>query len=118
MKKLLKIIIPILLVILIGAYAVHWAFFDIQRIDGQELLKEATSPDGKYTVSAYLNNGGATTDYAVLCSVRNNKTEKEKNIYWNYHCSEAEIKWTDDDTVIINGVELDVTKDTYDYRSS
>ena len=119
MKKFLKVIIPIIFVILfiaIGFYAVNWAFFDIQRIDGQELLNEAVSPDGKYTVSAYLNNGGATTDYAVLCSVRNNDTDKEKNIYWNYHCSEAVIEWISEDTVIINGIELNVTTDTYDYR--
>ena len=119
LKKFLKVIIPIIFVILfiaIGFYAVNWAFFDIQRIDGQELLNEAVSPDGKYTVSAYLNNGGATTDYAVLCSVRNNDTDKEKNIYWNYHCSEAVIEWISEDTVIINGIELNVTTDTYDYR--
>ena len=117
MKKFLKVIILIFIFIVIGVYTINWAFFDIQRIDGQELLNEVVSPDGKYTVSAYLNNGGATTDYAVLCSVRNNKTEKEKNIYWNYHCTEAEIEWNDEDTVIINGIELNVTKDTYDYRN-
>ncbi len=120
MKKFLKIIIPIIIVVIviaIGVYAIHWAFFDIQRIDGQELLNEVVSPDGKYTVCAYLNNGGATTDYAVLCSVRNNETEKEKNIYWNYHCAEAEIKWKDEKTVTINGIELNVTKDTFDYRN-
>ena len=117
MKKFLKVIILVFIVIVIGVYTVNWAFFDIQRIDGQELLNEVVSPDGKYTVSAYLNNGGATTDYAVLCSVRNNETQKEKNIYWNYHCTEAEIEWNDEDTVIINGIELNVTKDTYDYRN-
>ena len=117
LKKFLKFIIPVLFVIIVGAYAIHWAFFDIQRIDGQELINEVVSPDGKYTVSAYLNNGGATTDYAVLCSVRNNETEKKKNIYWNYHCTEAKIEWNDEDTVIINGVELNVDKDTYDYRN-
>ena len=117
MKKFLKVIILVFIFIVIGVYTVNWAFFDIQRIDGQELLNEVVSPDGKYTISAYLNNGGATTDYAVLCSVRNNKTEKEKNIYWNYHCTEAEIEWNDEDTVIINGIELNVTKDTYDYRN-
>ena len=80
------------------------------------MINEAASPDGKYTVLAYLNSGGATTDYAVLCSVRNNETEKEKNIYWNYPCTEVKIEWNDEDTVTINGVELNVTKDTYDYR--
>ena len=117
LKKFLKIIIPIIIVIAIGVYAIQWAFFDIQRIEGQELINEVVSPDGKYTVSAYLNNGGATTDYAVLCSVRNNETEKEKNIYWNYHCAEAEIEWKDEKTVTINGIELNVTKDIYDYRN-
>lgn len=117
LKKFLKVIIPIILIITVGVYAVHWAFFDIQRIDGQELINEVVSPDGKYTVSAYLNNGGATTDYAVLCSVRNNETEKEKNIYWNYQCTEAVIEWNNKDTVTINGIELNVTKDTYDYRN-
>ena len=117
LRKVLKVIIPIILVITIGIYAIHWAFFDIQRIDGQELINEVVSPDGKYTVSAYLNNGGTTTDYAVLCSVRNNETDKAKNIYWKYHCTEAEIEWIDEKTIAINGVELNVTKDTYDYRN-
>lgn len=117
MKKFLKTIIPLVLVITIGAYVIHWAFYDIQRIDGQELLNEVISPDGKYTVTSYLNNGGATTDYAVLCSVKNNQTGKEKNIYWNYHCTEANIEWTNEDTVTINGIELNVKKDIYDYRN-
>lgn len=117
MRKHIKIILPLLIVVLSIIYAVNWAFFDIQRIDGQELIKEVSSPDGNYTISAYLNNGGATTDYAVLCSVRNNKTNKEKNIYWNYHCTTADIDWISENTVIINGVELNVDKDTYDYRN-
>lgn len=116
LKRCLKIIIPVLLVIF-SFCAIRWAFFDIQRIDGQELISQSVSPDGEYTVFAYLNNGGATTDYAVLCSVKNNNTKKEKNIYWNYHCQDAEIKWSDEDTVIINGIELDVDKDIYDYRN-
>ncbi len=117
MKKYLKIFLPILLVALSIVYAVNWAFFDIQRLEGQELLEEVTSPDKKYTVSVYLNNGGATTDYAVLCSVKNNETEKEKNIYWNYHCTGAKVKWNSEDTVTINGIQLNVNKDTYDYRN-
>ena len=80
-------------------------------------MKEVSSADGNYTVSAYLNDGGATTGYAILCSVRNNKTNKEKNIYWNYRCTKADVNWISEKTVIINGVELNVDKDTYDYRN-
>ena len=120
MKKWLVpviITVSILLIILsLISYGIYWAFFDIQRLDGQEVITISDSPDSSYTVTAYLNNGGATTDYAVLCAVKNNKTGKERNIYWNYHCSTADIQWLDDKTVSINGIELDVTKDKYDYR--
>lgn len=60
-KKLIKIFIIIALIVSGTAYAFNWAFFDIQRINGQEYLKESASPKGTYTVTAYLNNGGATT---------------------------------------------------------
>ena len=120
MKKWLVpvIIVASILLIIFGliSYGIYWAFFDIQRLDGQEVITVSDSPDSSYTVTAYLNNGGATTDYAVLCAVKNNKTGKERNIYWNYHCSTADIQWLDDKTVSINGIELDVTKDKYDYR--
>ncbi len=106
----------LLVIVALISYGIYWAFFDIQQIDGQELITTSDSPDSSYTITAYLNNGGATTDYAVLCVVKNNKTEKVRNIYWNYHCSTAAIEWVDDKTVIINGIELDVTKDLYDYR--
>ena len=120
MKKwLVPVIITASILLIIFAlisYGIYWAFFDIQRLDGQEVIAVSDSPDSSYTVTAYLNNGGATTDYAVLCAVKNNKTGKERNIYWNYHCSTADIQWLDDKTVSINGIELDVTKDKYDYR--
>ncbi len=117
MKKALLIIgIVVLLVIAIVGYGIYWAFYDIQRINGQEIIQEVPSPNGTYTVTAYLNNGGATTDYAVLCSVKRTGLRNEKNIYWQYHCTEADIVWIDEQTVQINGVRLNVKKDTYDYR--
>lgn len=117
MKRTLSIVIIILLLcITFLSFGVYWAFYDIQRIEGQEIIQEVSSPNGTYTVTAYLNNGGATTDYAVLCSVKSNTQNKEKNIYWQYHCEDADIIWEDEDTVQINGVTLNVKKDTYDYR--
>ena len=41
---------------------------------------------------------------------------RKKKIYWNYPCSDADIVWIDNDTVQINGIELEVFKDIYDYR--
>lgn len=110
-----KLLVFLLVISMLG-YGIYWAFFDIQRIEGQEIIQVVPSPNGTYTVTAYLNNGGATTDYAVLCSVKSAGRNKEKNIYWKYHCDEVDIMWIDDHTVQINGVELNVKKDTYDYR--
>lgn len=115
-KKIIGIGVILLLVIGLVGYAIYWGFFDIQRIEGQAYLTESQSPDGTYLVTAYLNNGGATTGYAVLCLVKNNTNGKEKNIYWKYHCNNAEIQWTDNDTVIINGITLNLPNQTYDYR--
>ena len=68
LKKILKkIIVSVLVIICIIVCLFYWAFYDIQRIDGDELIKEVSSPDNKYTISAYLTNGGATTDYGVIC---------------------------------------------------
>ena len=117
MKKTLLIVgIVVFLIVSLLGYGFYWAFYDIQRLDGQNVIEEVSSHNGTYTITAYLNNGGATTDYAVLCSVKNNSTGEEKKIYWQYHCSKADIIWLDEDTVQINGVELNVKRDTYDYR--
>ena len=118
MKKTIKILISVIIIIMLFLYFIYCVLFDfdIEKIKGQELLKEESSPNSNYKVECYLNNGGATVDFAVLCKVIDNKNKKERNIYWEYHCSEAEITWKDETTVIINEMELDVLKDTYDFR--
>lgn len=114
--RISKTIIVIALVTCMVAYGVYWAFFDLQRIDGEEFLDETTSPQGTYTVTAYLNNGGATTSYAVLCTVRNNKSQSVKNIYWEYRTDTVEMEWLDDENIRINNAVLNVEKETYDFR--
>ena len=94
------------------------AFFDLQRIKGQELIGSYESPDATYRVNIYLNNGGATVDYAVLGEVIKQKGGSRKNIYWQYPCHTATVEWLDHKTVKINDKALDVEKDTYDYRKS
>ncbi|WP_341533999.1 DUF5412 family protein [Sporosalibacterium faouarense] len=67
-------------------------------------------------MTAYLNNGGATTSYAVLASVKNNSNGKTRNIYWQYNCTKAQMKWINDETIKINGKKLKVKSDIYYYR--
>ena len=81
-----------------------------------KLIKSSLSPTQRYRVNAYLADGGATTDFAVRCEVVNEHTGKIRNIYWNYHESDAELLWVDDETISINGIILNVITDMYDFR--
>lgn len=121
-KRVFKIIfkflavISLLIVALVG-YGVYWAFFDMNRLPEGEFLTEEISPSGEYTLKAYVTNGGATTSYSVRGElVFNEKKNKTKNIFWDYREERAEIVWRDNHTVVINGHELDVRKDKYDFR--
>jgi len=117
--KILKgfMIVGLLLVAVVG-YGVYWAFFDMNRLPKGEFLTEETSPDGTYTLKAYVTNGGSTTSYAVRGElVFNKRSNKIKNIYWNYHEDTANITWTDNNTVVINGYALDVRNDKFDFRN-
>ena len=90
----------------------------MNRLPTGEYLTEETSPDGKYTLKAYVTNGGATTSYAVRGElVFNQRNKKTKNIYWNYKEESANITWSDNDTVLINGHSLNVPKDKFDFRN-
>ncbi|WP_352926989.1 DUF5412 domain-containing protein [Peribacillus simplex] len=116
MKKKLNIVISLLIIGLLG-YGIYWAFFDMNRLPKGDLISTVTSPDETYTLKAYVSSGGATTDFSVLGEMNFNKEKrKPKNIYWNYHEEKANIKMVDNDTVIINGHQLEVPSETYDFR--
>ncbi|WNF38773.1 DUF5412 domain-containing protein [Bacillaceae bacterium IKA-2] len=111
-----KMIINLLILFGILAYGIYWVFFDWSRFK-QELITQSTSSNGTYTINAYLANGGATVSYAVLGElVFNKKNKRSKKIYWQYREENALIEWIDDNTVIINDVQLKLPHETYDYR--
>ena len=118
MKEFLKDAITITLCwSVILWFIFYWSFFDLERLPTGEYLTEQVSPDGTYTVKAYLANGGATTSYAVRAElVYNKKNLKPRTIYWNYREEKAQIIWIDDKTVAINGQTLKVKNETYDFR--
>lgn len=107
----------ILMIIVISFYGVYWAFFSMSRLPKGDLISEVQSPNGTYTIKAYLTNGGATTSYSIRGELNfDNLNKKPMNIYWNYREDKVIIEWVDDDTVMINGYELDVLEDKFDYR--
>lgn len=78
-----------------------------------EFIKSSLSPSGQYVVVAYRNLGNATVDFSVICDIVNLEDLSSRTIYNQYHESEAEIKWMDETTVAINGIELDINNDYY-----
>ncbi|MTV47362.1 hypothetical protein GJ688_00015 [Heliobacillus mobilis] len=116
--RLLKIVgIIILLFVCFISWGVYWFFFSMDSLPTGELINEVTSPGGNYTVKGYRSDGGATTSYAIRGELVFNKQKRApKNIYWNYREDQANIIWLDDDTVVINGHELNVPNDRFDFR--
>lgn len=110
--------IPITLMLVLLGIFLYTFLVSMESLPKGEFLGEESSPDGKFTLKAYVTNGGATTSYAVRGElVLNEKNGKTKNIYWNYREGEAEISWVDNDTVIINNHTLNVPNEKYDFRS-
>lgn len=102
----------IILTMLIGGIVFLKEFFDPSK----ELISKTESVDGKYEVEAYRINGGATTDYAVRCYVKGDKILGKKLIYNDYHIDSASLVWIDNDTILINGHEIDLPDGKYDFR--
>lgn len=117
-KKIVKIllIISFLFMGFIG-YGVYWAFFDMNRLPMGEYLTEETSPDGTYTLKAYLSSPSLSADAVRGELVLNERNGKTKNIYWNYRESTAKIEWLDNKTVVINGHTLEVLNERFDFRN-
>ena len=88
----------------------------MNRLPKGELISEVQSPNGTYTVKAYVSEGTLSAPAVRGELSYNKKIKRPKNIYWNYRQDKAIIEWFDDDTVIINGHKLDVPYDSFDFR--
>lgn len=82
-----------------------------------ELVDTTVSPNNEYVVNAYLCSGNATTDFSIRCEVVDLKTNKSRNIYWNYHQEDVSWYWKSQDVIVINNIELNVLTDEYDWRN-
>lgn len=74
------------------------------------------SPKDEYTLKVYTRGEEESDDAAILVKVYNRKNKSERNIFWQGNTPWAYTVWKSDHKVCINGVELDVNKEQYDYR--
>ncbi|GAE25561.1 hypothetical protein JCM9140_1561 [Halalkalibacter wakoensis JCM 9140] len=118
-KKVRTVFLSFAMLFILGiGYGIYWAFFDMSRLPTGEFLTEERSPDGAYTVRAFVSHGHATVADSIRGElVIHNQNDKTKTIYWNYREDLATIEWIDNDTVSINNYILDVPHDKYDFRN-
>ena len=107
--------IIILIIIGILAYIQYYYCYSMATLPKGDYIGESTSPDGKYTLKAYLDSPALSSD-CVRGELINNTTGKTKNIYWEYREWRADIYWENDNTAVINGTILNVEKEVYDFR--
>lgn len=95
----------------------YYLDYDLQRLSKEgEVIAIAESPKKKYVFVVKKNSAGASSMFWNLIGIVGDRTNKtEMIIYWD-EGSEAKVTWVDEKTVIINGVELNIEKDTFDYR--
>ncbi|MED0759081.1 DUF5412 domain-containing protein [Aneurinibacillus thermoaerophilus] len=115
-KVLWSLLILILVFVGIIGYLYYFLFYSMSRLPEGDFIKQVDSPDKRHTIKMYIVYGGATVAPAVRGELITNKKETKKNIYWDYRTLDTNVKWLDNDTVSINGHEIDVEKELYDYR--
>jgi hypothetical protein len=69
-----------------------------------------------YKLNIYKISYGMTMDWFMRVELENVGTKEKKNIYYDYHLKDNDIKWLDNKNISINKVKLNVQKETYDGR--
>ncbi len=87
-------------------------FYNIEDVPKGVLVAEYDSPTGEQKISCYKVE--TAIGNAVRCSLTDD--EGERNIYWNTETENAEIRWMNEKTVIINGMLIEIDSVVYDSR--
>ncbi|KXG09446.1 hypothetical protein AT864_02400 [Anoxybacillus sp. P3H1B] len=109
-------LITLLILAGIVSYFVYYFMFSMSNLPKGEFIGKFDSPNKVYSVEIYRVDSGATTSYSIRGELVNNKTNKRKNIYWEYKVNKASVEWENDYVVVINEKKLDVRQDIYDWR--
>ena len=110
MRKYIKIIllfdIIVLVVFGLGKYCHKTCSMD--NLPVGDLENTYHSNNGKYTLNTYLYSPGALVNFSLRVETIDNETKEKRNIYWNFDETAANIKWIDEEIVIINGKKINL----------
>lgn len=115
-KMALKMIIISVSIFLI-LYMIYYKFiYDFDDLPKGIYIKSIVSPNENYKLNIYKISYGMTMDWFMRVELENIETKEKKNIYYDYHLKDNDIKWLDNKNISINKVKLNVQKGTYDGR--
>ncbi len=115
-KMALKTIIISVSIFLI-LYMIYYKFiYDFDDLPKGIYVKSIVSPNENYKLNIYKVSYGMTMDWFMRVELENVGTKEKKNIYYDYHLKDNDIKWLDNKNICINKVKLNVQKETYDGR--
>lgn len=135
MKKKDIISIIALLFVTIFVIVVYRQFYyiDLTKFQYNMMTARQESPDGEYLIELFTVGekdetiGDINDTYYVYArlfyqpdvgdeGIINWSDINSKIIYFQKDSNEVSLKWLDNKTALINGVELDVTSEQFDYR--
>ena len=107
----------IILLVVIGiCCGIHYYFLPLKPLPYSELIYESMSPDGTYLVRAYVSSPSLSPDTVWCEFIAGNKNPKV--FYQQYRASSCIIDWDNNDTVVINGIQLKLPFSFYKGESS
>ncbi|MGG1264908.1 DUF5412 family protein [Brevibacillus laterosporus] len=105
----------LLILLVFGGLFYHF-FYAMYNLPEGKLIHTVALPDREYSVKAYIVEGGATVPDSIRAEVVTNSSRKKT-------ISTGILKWIlfqliglNIKTAKINGHELDITKDVYNWR--
>lgn len=96
-KKQKYIILLVIFIVLINLTA-------CDELASNKIVKEAKSPNGKYTAFAFIRDAGATTDFSPQVSILKKKRLSKSeigNVFRGYHSQYIDIKWQGNSTLVV-----------------
>lgn len=98
----------ILFIIIFSLYFCFKLF--LMTFGGIAHVADTTSPDGKYKIEFNSFDAGAAGTFGISGTIKG-YFGFEKLFYYEVHGTEVEIEWPSNDTIIVNGHELNLAKD-------
>ena len=110
------IVASVFIIILGICFGAHIYLFAMKPLPYSTRMCESVSPEGTYTVRAYLSSP-ALSSSSVWCElIIGNR--KPKVFYVGYREEDAEIIWFTDNEVVINGHRLVLPDGVYNWRDN